>query len=70
MSPLERDMRRRLFHGVYNLDRLLGHALGRPPSIPDDYVNVPVSVLLCDGVLPPDFSNDPVALLSGLLDST
>lgn len=43
LSPLELDMRRRLFASVYNLDRLLCHALGRPPSIPDDFIDVPVS---------------------------
>jgi hypothetical protein len=43
LSPLELDMRRRLFAATYNLDRLLSHALGRPPSIPDDYIDVAVS---------------------------
>lgn len=43
LSPLELDTRRRLFHIVYSLDRLLGNALGRPPSIPDEYIDVPVS---------------------------
>ena len=42
LSPLEIDMRRRLFHAVYNLDRLLCHSLGRPHSIPDDFIAVPV----------------------------
>jgi hypothetical protein len=42
LSPLEVDMRRRLFHAVYNLDRLLCHSLGRPHSIPDDFISVPV----------------------------
>ncbi|GHJ84615.1 hypothetical protein NliqN6_1017 [Naganishia liquefaciens] len=41
LSPLEIDMRRRLFHAVYNLDRLLCHSLGRPHSIPDDFIAVP-----------------------------
>src|SRR6478609_8781997 len=43
VSPLELDMRRRLFAATYNLDRLLSHALGRPPSIPDGYIDVAVS---------------------------
>jgi hypothetical protein len=50
LTPLELDMNRRLFYSVFNLDRLLCHALGRPPSIPDTFVSVPVSqnVLLED----------------------
>ena len=44
LSPLEIDMRRRLFHAVYNLDRLLCHSLGRPHSIPDDFIAVPVRI--------------------------
>jgi hypothetical protein len=43
LTPLELDMNRRLFYAVYNLDRLLCHALGRPPSIPDTFISVPVS---------------------------
>jgi len=43
LTPLELDMNRRLFYSVFNLDRLLCHALGRPPSIPDTFVSVPVS---------------------------
>lgn len=42
LTPLELDMNRRLFYAVYNLDRLLCHALGRPPSIPDTFISVPV----------------------------
>jgi hypothetical protein len=45
LTPLELDMNRRLFYSVFNLDRLLCHALGRPPSIPDTFVSVPVSRL-------------------------
>ncbi len=45
VGALELDMRRRLFWATYNLDRLLSHALGRPPSIPDGHISVPVSVV-------------------------
>lgn len=66
LSPLELDMRRRLFAAVYNLDRLLCHALGRPPSIPDDFIDVPVSfrtrfVLRLEPILTPLFP--PPAIL-------
>lgn len=40
---LEVDMRRRLFWCTYKMDRLLSQSLGRPPSIPDGFINVPVS---------------------------
>ncbi|KAJ9098545.1 hypothetical protein QFC19_006313 [Naganishia cerealis] len=48
LSPIEIDMRRRLFHAVYNLDRLLCHSLGRPHSIPDDFISVPLFSSLPD----------------------
>lgn len=43
LDPLELEMRRRLFWITYNLDRLLSQSLGRPPAIPDEFINVPVS---------------------------
>lgn len=42
LDSLELDMRRRLFWCTYKMDRLLCISLGRPPSIPDGYINVPV----------------------------
>lgn len=43
LDALEIDMRRRLFWCAYKMDRLLSQSLGRPPSIPDGFINVPVS---------------------------
>ena len=37
-------MRRRLFWVTYKMDRLMSQALGRPPSIPDGFINVPVRI--------------------------
>lgn len=68
LSPLEIDMRRRLFAAVYNLDRLLCHALGRPPSIPDDFIdvppfsNLPDSAITDRGLLPSE--PDPYKLVA------
>ena len=42
LDALELDMRRRLFWSTYKMDRLLSQALGRPPSIPDGFIHVPV----------------------------
>lgn len=50
LDSLEADMRRRLFWCTYKMDRLLSISLGRPPSIPDGYINVPVSHVLLDNV--------------------
>lgn len=41
-------MRRRLFWVTYKLDRLLSQSLGRPPSIPDGFINVPMPSNLHD----------------------
>ena len=43
IDTLELDMRRRLFWCTYKMDRLVAQALGRPPSIPDGFISVPVS---------------------------
>lgn len=47
-DALELDMRRRLFWVTYKMDRLLSQALGRPPSIPDGYISVPLPSSLHD----------------------
>jgi len=44
LDALEIDMRRRLFWCTYKMDRLMSQSLGRPPSIPDGFINVPVSL--------------------------
>lgn len=48
LDSLEVDMRRRLFWVTYKLDRLLSQSLGRPPSIPDGFINVPMPSNLHD----------------------
>ena len=44
MNALELDMRRRVFWCTYEMDRLLSQLLGRPPAIPDGFINVSVRV--------------------------
>ncbi|WWD18636.1 hypothetical protein CI109_103089 [Kwoniella shandongensis] len=48
LDALELDMRRRLFWCTYKMDRLLSQSLGRPPSIPDGFINVPLPSALHD----------------------
>ncbi|WVR06484.1 hypothetical protein IAU60_003515 [Kwoniella sp. DSM 27419] len=48
LDVLELDMRRRLFWCTYKMDRLLSLSLGRPPSIPDGFINVPLSSAMHD----------------------
>jgi hypothetical protein len=44
LDALELDMRRRLFWCAYKMDRLMSQSLGRPPSIPDGFINVSVRI--------------------------
>ncbi|WVN90538.1 uncharacterized protein L203_105775 [Cryptococcus depauperatus CBS 7841] len=48
LDALELDMRRRLFWCTYKMDRLLSQSLGRPPSIPDGFIKVPLPSVLHD----------------------
>lgn len=48
LDNLEIDMRRRLFWITYKMDRLLSQSLGRPPSIPDGFIHVPMPALQHD----------------------
>lgn len=48
LDNLEIDMRRRLFWVTYKMDRLLSQSLGRPPSIPDGFMYVPLPALQHD----------------------
>ena len=54
LDSLEIDMRRRLFWVTYKLDRLLSQSLGRPPAIPDGFINVPMPSHLHDVDIHPD----------------
>ncbi|GME82257.1 unnamed protein product [Ambrosiozyma monospora] len=42
LTSVETEMRYRLFWSIYNLDRLISIALGKPVSIQDDDINVPL----------------------------
>ncbi|GMG21540.1 unnamed protein product [Ambrosiozyma monospora] len=42
LTSVEIEMRYRLFWSIYNLDRLISIALGKPVSIQDDDINVPL----------------------------
>ncbi|WVQ96491.1 hypothetical protein IAU59_003596 [Kwoniella sp. CBS 9459] len=59
LDALELDMRRRLFWCTYKMDRLLSLSLGRPPSIPDGFINVPLSSPMHDIDIHP---GDPASL--------
>ncbi|OCF37183.1 fungal specific transcription factor [Kwoniella heveanensis CBS 569] len=59
LDALELDMRRRLFWCTYKMDRLLSLSLGRPPSIPDGFINVPLSSPMHDIDIHP---GDPATL--------
>ncbi|KLT45067.1 hypothetical protein CC85DRAFT_299937 [Cutaneotrichosporon oleaginosum] len=48
IDNLELDMRRRLFWITYKMDRLLSQSLGRPPSIPDGFICVPMPAVQHD----------------------
>ncbi|WVW84848.1 hypothetical protein I302_106883 [Kwoniella bestiolae CBS 10118] len=54
IDSLELDMRRRLFWCTYKMDRLLSQSLGRPPSIPDGFINVPLPSPMHDIDIHPD----------------
>lgn len=74
LDALELDMRRRLFWCTYKMDRLLSQSLGRPPSIPDGFVNVPVS-FACERSLRDTANNGPschpiFTILTSTLDIT
>uniref|UniRef100_A0A060T7I7 ARAD1C22154p n=1 Tax=Blastobotrys adeninivorans TaxID=409370 RepID=A0A060T7I7_BLAAD len=43
-NPYEMEVNKRLFWSIYSLDRLLGHMLGRPFSIPEHDIDVQLPV--------------------------
>lgn len=47
-NPYEMEFRKRLFWSIYILDRLLGHVLGRPFSIPEHDIDVQLPVDIDD----------------------
>ncbi|ORY32023.1 fungal-specific transcription factor domain-domain-containing protein [Naematelia encephala] len=46
--PAEQDLGRKLFWSTYCIDRNLATALGRPPSIPDEWINTRFPSLVVD----------------------
>ncbi|WRT63127.1 uncharacterized protein IL334_000030 [Kwoniella shivajii] len=54
VSPLEEDLRRRLFWISYNLERNVCTVLSRPPSIPDDWINASFPSLIDDTLISED----------------
>ncbi|EEB86572.1 hypothetical protein MPER_16426, partial [Moniliophthora perniciosa FA553] len=55
-SPIEKEMRRKIWWGVYTLDRMLALALGRPLGIEDADCDVEAPVDVDDDLLPEYFS--------------
>ncbi|KAK8845537.1 hypothetical protein IAR55_006252 [Kwoniella newhampshirensis] len=64
VTPLEQDMRRRLFWISYNLERNVCTALSRPPSIPDGWISASFPSLMDDTLITADaiLSGDPSPL--------
>ncbi|KAI3596720.1 hypothetical protein WG66_016356 [Moniliophthora roreri] len=56
VSPIEKEMRRKIWWGVYTLDRMLALALGRPLGIEDADCDVEAPVDVDDDLLPEYFS--------------
>ncbi|KAH9943098.1 fungal-specific transcription factor domain-containing protein [Epithele typhae] len=56
VSPIEKETRRKIWWGVYTLDRMLALALGRPLAIEDRDCDVEIPVELDDEQLPQYFS--------------
>ena len=56
ISPLEKETRRKIWWGVYTLDRMLALALGRPLAIEDTDCDVEIPVELDDEQLPQYFA--------------
>ena len=42
-TPLENEVRKRTWFGCILLDRVLSMTFGRPPSIPEDYIRLPLA---------------------------
>ncbi|TFK93910.1 hypothetical protein K466DRAFT_477676 [Polyporus arcularius HHB13444] len=56
ISPVEKETRRKIWWGVYTLDRMLALALGRPLAIEDADCDVEIPVQLDDELLPQYFA--------------
>lgn len=75
ISPIEKETRRKIWWGVYSLDRMLAVALGRPLGINDSDCDVEFPVEVDDENLPEYFqgasmSSKPLSLMSGSIALT
>ncbi|KAF9263637.1 hypothetical protein L218DRAFT_980039 [Marasmius fiardii PR-910] len=75
ISPVEKETRRKIWAGVYSLDRMLALALGRPLGIEDSDCDVEDPVEVDDENLAEYFSGatmptDRVALMTGYISLT
>lgn len=61
ISPVEKELRRKIWWGVYILDRMLALALGRPLGINDSDCDVELPVEVDDEHLPEYFTGAPMA---------
>lgn len=73
ISSLEKETRRRVWWGVYTLDRMLALALGRPLGINDSDCDVEMPVDIDDENLPEYFSGAPItqrqpSLMAGMIN--
>ncbi|KAI0771902.1 fungal-specific transcription factor domain-containing protein [Trametes elegans] len=73
ISPIEKETRRKIWWGVYTLDRMLALALGRPLAIEDADCDVEIPVELDDEVLPRYFQGEQmphgnVSLMRGFVE--
>ncbi|KAH9844024.1 fungal-specific transcription factor domain-containing protein [Rhodofomes roseus] len=73
ISPIEKETRRKVWWGVYTLDRMLALALGRPLGVEDIDCDVELPVDVDDELLPDYFagatiSREPPQLMKGFID--
>lgn len=72
VSPIEKETRRKIWWGVYTLDRMLAVALGRPLGINDSDCDVEYPLDVDDDKLPEYFSGapmsqNPMSLMTGII---
>ena len=60
ITPVEKETRRKIWWGVYNLDRMLALALGRPLGVNDSDCDVELPIDVDDDNLPEYFSGAPM----------
>ncbi|TBU58783.1 fungal-specific transcription factor domain-containing protein [Dichomitus squalens] len=73
ISPIEKETRRKIWWGVYTLDRMLALALGRPLAIEDADCDVEIPVELDDELLPQYFAGallpqGQISLMRGFIE--